>query len=261
MKLASYADGSRDGHLVVVSRDLTQAHFATGIATRLQQVLDDWGFLAPQLEDLAVQLNHGKLRHAFPFEPQKCLAPLPRACGWGEVEADGDVRHEPGLFGAPRQPLRAPADGQVALAAIAGDLAAASDAPSALDALRLLTLALTWRVDGAWLGTQCAPLAVTPDELGAGWAGGRLRARLHLLHNGSRQEPRDIEAAPGAALARLARLHDVQAGQTAGVALGALGLALAAGDSLHLDLKSADGSSLFGAIDLDIGASVAPDTP
>ena len=70
MKLASYADGSRDGHLVVVSRDLTQAHYATGIATRLQQVLDDWGFIAPQLEDLAVQLNHGKLRHAFAFEPE-----------------------------------------------------------------------------------------------------------------------------------------------------------------------------------------------
>ena len=82
MKLASYADGSRDGHLVIVSRDLTLAHHATGIATRLQQVLDDWGFLAPQLEDLTVQLSHGKLRHAFPFEPQKCLAPLPRGCGW-----------------------------------------------------------------------------------------------------------------------------------------------------------------------------------
>ncbi|MFX5668538.1 2-keto-4-pentenoate hydratase, partial [Acinetobacter baumannii] len=62
MKLASYADGSRDGHLVVVSRDLTQAHHTTGITTRLQQVLDDWGFIAPQLEDLSVQLNHGKLR-------------------------------------------------------------------------------------------------------------------------------------------------------------------------------------------------------
>ena len=47
MKLASYNDGSRDGQLVVVSRDLSQAHYANGIATRLQEVLDDWGFLAP----------------------------------------------------------------------------------------------------------------------------------------------------------------------------------------------------------------------
>ena len=57
MKLATYKDGSRDGQLVVVSRDNHQAHYATGIATRLQQVLDDWGFIAPQLEDLIVQLN------------------------------------------------------------------------------------------------------------------------------------------------------------------------------------------------------------
>ena len=41
MKLATYQDGSRDGQLVVVSRDLSQAHHATGIATRLQDVLDD----------------------------------------------------------------------------------------------------------------------------------------------------------------------------------------------------------------------------
>ena len=41
MKLATYRDGSRDGQLVVVSRDLSTAHFATGIAGRLQQALDD----------------------------------------------------------------------------------------------------------------------------------------------------------------------------------------------------------------------------
>jgi fumarylacetoacetate (FAA) hydrolase len=252
MKLASYADGSRDGHLVVVSRDLTQAHHATGIATRLQQVLDDWGFLAPQLEDLAVQLNHGKLRHAFPFDPRKCLAPLPRGSGWAVVGPEGDVQRDAGQFSGPHQPLRAPAEGQLALAAIAGDLAAASDAPAALDALRLLTLAVDWRIGGELIATQCAPLAVTPDELGAGWASGRLQARLHRLHNGNKQDPRDIDAAPGAALARLARLRALRAGQLAGVDLGALHLTLAPGDSLLLDLKTADGASLFGAIDLDI---------
>lgn len=79
MKLASYNDGSRDGALVVVSRDLATAHYATGIATRLQQVLDDWNFLSPQLQDLYDALNHGRARHAFEFEPERCLAPLPRA--------------------------------------------------------------------------------------------------------------------------------------------------------------------------------------
>ena len=87
MKLATYKDGSRDGQLVVVSRDLSMAHYATGIATRLQQVLDDWNFLAPQLEDLYATLNGGKARHAFAFDPARCMAPLPRAYQWADGSA------------------------------------------------------------------------------------------------------------------------------------------------------------------------------
>lgn len=87
MKLATYKDGSRDGQLVVVSRDLTTAHYATGIANRLQQALDDWNFISPQLQDLYDTLNHGKARHAFPFDPTLCMAPLPRACQWADGSA------------------------------------------------------------------------------------------------------------------------------------------------------------------------------
>ncbi|MDP3228882.1 MAG: fumarylacetoacetate hydrolase family protein [Acidovorax sp.] len=87
MKLATYKDGSRDGQLVVVSRDLGTAHYATGIASKLQQVLDDWGFLSPQLQDLYDQLNSGRARHAFPFDPKQCMAPLPRAYQWADGSA------------------------------------------------------------------------------------------------------------------------------------------------------------------------------
>ena len=87
MKLATYKDGSRDGQLVVVSRDLASAQYATGIADRLQQVLDDWGFLSPQLQDLSDALNGGKARHAFPFDPARCMAPLPRAYQWADGSA------------------------------------------------------------------------------------------------------------------------------------------------------------------------------
>ncbi|EJE54658.1 2-keto-4-pentenoate hydratase/2-oxohepta-3-ene-1,7-dioic acid hydratase [Acidovorax sp. CF316] len=87
MKLATYKDGSRDGQLVVVSRDLGTAHYATGIASKLQQVLDDWGFLSPQLQDLYDQLNAGRARHAFPFDPAQCMAPLPRAYQWADGSA------------------------------------------------------------------------------------------------------------------------------------------------------------------------------
>ena len=46
MKLAPYKDGSRDGPLVVVSRDLGTAHYASGIATRLRAPL----FLIPVIQ-------------------------------------------------------------------------------------------------------------------------------------------------------------------------------------------------------------------
>ena len=87
MKLATYKDGSQDGQLVVVSRDLSTAHYATGIANKMQQALDDWGFIAPQLVDLYETLNLGKARHAFPFDPAMCMAPLPRAYQWADGSA------------------------------------------------------------------------------------------------------------------------------------------------------------------------------
>ena len=87
MKLATYKDGSRDGQLVVVSRDLSTAHYATGVANTLQQVLDDWNFLSPQLQDIYDQLNSGRSRHSFPFDPAQCMAPLPRAYQWADGSA------------------------------------------------------------------------------------------------------------------------------------------------------------------------------
>lgn len=91
MKLATLKDGSRDGQLIVVSRDLATAHIADAIAPTLQRALDDWTFASPQLEDLYQTLNHGKLRHAFPFDPRRCMAPLPRAFQW--VDASAYLNH------------------------------------------------------------------------------------------------------------------------------------------------------------------------
>ena len=87
MKLATLRDGSREGQLVVVSRDLATAHFASGIAGRLQTALDDWPFHAPQLDELYQALNEGRARHAFAFDPAQCMAPLPRAYQWADGSA------------------------------------------------------------------------------------------------------------------------------------------------------------------------------
>ena len=87
MKLATLKDGSRDGQLAVVSRDLKTAHLATHIAPSLQAVLDDWSFLAPQLQELSTALNEGRTRHSFAFDPKHCMAPLPRAYQWADGSA------------------------------------------------------------------------------------------------------------------------------------------------------------------------------
>jgi fumarylacetoacetate (FAA) hydrolase len=87
MKLATLKDGTRDGQLAVVSRDLKSAAIADGIAPTLQRALDDWNFIAPQLIELYDELNAGKVRRPFEFDSKRCMAPLPRAYQWADGSA------------------------------------------------------------------------------------------------------------------------------------------------------------------------------
>lgn len=82
MKLATLKSASRDGRLVVVSRDLATAVAAAPIAAHLQQVLEDWDATAPRLQALYAQLNAGNAAGAFAFDPRQAAAPLPRAYAW-----------------------------------------------------------------------------------------------------------------------------------------------------------------------------------
>ncbi len=86
MKLASYKNGQRDGELMIVSRDLATAYSAAGIADTMQQALDNWQHLAPQLEQRYVQLNQGELE-ASAFDESRCCSPLPRAYQWADGSA------------------------------------------------------------------------------------------------------------------------------------------------------------------------------
>uniref|UniRef100_UPI001E53F1BE fumarylacetoacetate hydrolase family protein n=1 Tax=Microvirga roseola TaxID=2883126 RepID=UPI001E53F1BE len=76
----------RDGRLVVVSRDLTRATDAFFIVPTLQQALDDWDTVAPRLQDLAEQLEHGSVP-SFRFHEHDCASPLPRAYQWADGSA------------------------------------------------------------------------------------------------------------------------------------------------------------------------------
>jgi fumarylacetoacetate (FAA) hydrolase len=79
MKLGSLKEGGRDGTLIVVSRDLTRAVRATGIAATLQAALEDWSNLAPRLNALSESLNAGDADGVFELDFGALAAPLPRA--------------------------------------------------------------------------------------------------------------------------------------------------------------------------------------
>ncbi len=86
MKLATLKNGSRDGRLVVVSKDLTKCTDAARIAPTLQAALDDWTTAEPKLAALAEQLEIGSVP-SFRFHEHDCESPLPRAYQWADGSA------------------------------------------------------------------------------------------------------------------------------------------------------------------------------
>ena len=320
MKLATLKDGSRDGQLVVVSRDLSQAHYATGIANSLQQVLDDWAFMAPQLEDLSVALNQGRARHAFAFDPAQCMAPLPRAFQWADGSAylnhvelvrksrnatvpesfyTDPLMYQGGSddFIGPRDPIVVPdeaygIDFESEIAVITGDVAMQVSPEEALESVRLVMLvndvslrhlipdelAKGFGFLQSKPATAFSPVAVTVDELGEGWQGGRLNGVLQSTWNGRRVGL--CEAGPemtfhfGQLIAHLAKTRRVRAGSVIGSGTvsnkdWAKGYSCIAekrcietiengkpstdfmrfGDTIRIEMKGRDGQSIFGAID------------
>lgn len=87
MKLATLKNSTRDGQLVVVNRDLTQAIPVSDIAPTLQFALDDWQNVSPKLIEVYDALNAGSLEGAIEFDQTQCESPLPRAYQWADGSA------------------------------------------------------------------------------------------------------------------------------------------------------------------------------
>ena len=329
MKLATYRDGSRDGQLVVVARDLGSAHYATGIATRLQQALDDWNFISPQLHDLYERLNVGKARHAFAFDARRCMAPLPRAYQWvagpaciDSVERAREARAadvpeglhtDPPLYQGGSDDFLGPGDDIRAdealgidfgaeLAVVTGDLPMGISPDAALEGVRLLMIANVVslrqlipaelaRGFGLLQGrpaTAFGPVAVTPDELGSAWRGGRVHLSVQCDWNGRSVGP--CEAGPemglhfGQLLAHLCKTRNARAGSIVGSGTvrkrdGSKGHCCIAGmravesieggapttgfmrhgDTLRIEMKGDDGQSVCGAIEQTVRPVAAGD--
>ena len=328
MKLATLKDGSRDGQLAVVARDLKTAHMADAIAPTMQAALDDWAFIAPQLDALYGQLNAGQARRAFDFDPANCMAPLPRACGWTtaaawtnflllEQRARGDgapaeLPDEPPLVRGASEELLGPCDDIVlafeewgidfgaGLAAILDDVPMNATPDEAHGRIRLLALVndVSLRAlmpdelaRGGLLqskpATAFSPVAVTPDELGEAWRGGKVHLRLRATWNGNLVGQPDAGAGMAfnfpQLVAHLCKTRRVRAGSIAGAGpvsnkesskRGALapGYACIAeqrfletiaqgvastpfmrfGDTVRIEMLDEKGKSVFGAIEQNV---------
>jgi fumarylacetoacetate (FAA) hydrolase len=86
VKLATLKNGTRDGRLVVVSRDLTRFSDVGHIAPTLQAALDDWESMAPLLSIVAEGVETGS-QPTQRFHEHQAESPLPRACQWADGSA------------------------------------------------------------------------------------------------------------------------------------------------------------------------------
>ncbi len=85
MKLASLQQ-ERDGQLVVVNNAMTRCTLAKGIASTLQEALDNWKKCEPQLNKLYNSLENNEVK-GVTFNSEDAASPLPRAYHWADGSA------------------------------------------------------------------------------------------------------------------------------------------------------------------------------
>jgi fumarylacetoacetate (FAA) hydrolase len=227
MKLATLKNGSRDGQLVLVTRDLQFYVDASAIAPTLQAALDNWAVIAPRLQELADEVEAGStIAKRIALDPAQLHAPLPRAYQWADGSAY--VNHvelvrkargaempqsfwtDPLMYQGGSDSFLGPRD-DIAMADMAwgidmeGEIAVITDdvpmgasLDQARDAIRLIMLVNDVSLRGLIPGelakgfgffqskpsSAFSPVAVTPDELGDAWDGGKLHLPLHVDVNG-----------------------------------------------------------------------------
>lgn len=329
MKLGSLKEGSRDGRLVVVSRDLKRAvRFHDG-ATTLQQAIENWDELEPELRAIYRLLNEGHHAEAFALDVEALASPLPRAYQF--LDGSAYLNHaelvrksrgaelpptfydDPMMYQAVSDGFYAPTD-PIALASedygidFEGEVAViVDDVPMGIAAkdagrhIKLVTLlndvSLRALIPpelakgfGFVIGkptTAFAPVAVTPDELGDAWDGGKVSLPLLIERNG-KQVGRanagvDMDFDFPRLIAHAAQTRHLHAGtiigsgtvSNRGDAAGYSCIAeiraietmktgkpqtpfLKFGDRVRIEMKDASGASIFGAIDQTVAKYERP---
>lgn len=323
MKLATLRDGTRDGTLLVVSRNLKLALKADHIAPTLQSALDDWDYCAPQLAQLAADLETDAPSRSFELDTRALMAPLPRAHQFADgsaylihaelvrrarkAEMPSDAKRDPLMYQGCSAPLLGPCEDIVAvseshgidlemeLAVVTGDVPMGVDREKAAESIRLLLLLNDVSLRNlipAELGkgfgffhskppSSFAPVAVTPDELGAAWDGRRAHGPVRAWVNGTLLgEPdagEDMQFDFPRLIVHAAKTRPLPAGTIVGSGTvsnrdrtrGAGCLFerraeetiedgkpktpfLKFGDRVRIEMAGADGESVFGAIDQQV---------
>ena len=225
MKLATLKDSTRDGKLVVVSRDLTRCSEVGHIARTLQAALDDWEHAGPRLARVAEGIETGS-QPTIRFHEHDALSPLPRAYQWADGSAyvnhvelvrkarnaempssfwTDPLMYQGGSdsFIAPRDPIPladetfgVDMEGEVAV--IVDDVPMGATIDEARAAIQLVMLVNDVSLRGlipaelakgfgffqSKPSSAFSPVAVSPDELGDAWDGGKLHLPLQVDLNG-----------------------------------------------------------------------------
>ncbi len=225
MKLATLKDGSRDGKLVVVSRDLARFQDASDIAPNLQAALDRWTECEPALKARFDKLQAGG-GEKVPVD--KLQAPLPRAYEWVDgsafinhivlvrkarnAEPPATLRTDPLVYQGGSSQFLAPTadiplkdeawglDFESEVVVVLGDTPAFTKKQDAAKYIRLVMIAndvslrnlIPAELEKGFgffnskPATALSPVAVTPDELGAAWQDGRVHLPLLTHYNGKK---------------------------------------------------------------------------
>ncbi|MCB1348564.1 MAG: fumarylacetoacetate hydrolase family protein [Maritimibacter sp.] len=222
MKLATLPNGTPDGRLHVVSRDLARAAPAEAAET-LQAALEDWAAIAPALETQYATVCAGA---GAAFDPAAALAPLPRAWQWldgSAFDSHGNLMEallgvspeKTGIplmyqgvsnkFYGPTEDVRMPSeedgiDFEGEFGVITDAVPMGIDATTARGHIRLVVQINDWslralagpemRTGFGWVRAKpacsMAPVAVTPDELGPNWRDARVDLPLLVDRDGTR---------------------------------------------------------------------------
>ncbi len=241
MKLATLKDSTRDGKLVVVSKDLTRCSEVGHIARTLQAALDDWAHVSPRLERVALGLETGS-QPTMRFHEHDAASPLPRAFSW-----TGGA----GFFDGPRDSVHVTGQTSLSSAVQAAVIVDDTEAGSKGGGIVLVMLAHSVLSDGSPIATTFSPVAVTPDEI-EGWDNGNAVLPVIVGRNGKAAKTTETVDF-NSVVTTAAGVRALGAGSVLAADTGAA-TAVAAGDVVRVEVNDRTGHSIFGAIEQTVQA-------